>query len=124
MSEQSFDFRVQVSVTRTQGKIASRDDILSELQQSLDDANPQSFTANEAEMEVTNWQIDDESISRKQTRRLARIENARQQLIEAVVEAAGRLDGAYAHPKILGALRRLQRLVNPKTRQQRPTNLS
>lgn len=55
-------FTVEVEVERIQGKFASKDDIESELNQALYDANPSSISGlgadGTSEYEVTNWEVE------------------------------------------------------------------
>ena len=56
-----FTFHVSVEVNRQQGKFASREDIATELQQALDDANPGDLqVGDDGEYTVDDWTVDEQ----------------------------------------------------------------
>lgn len=52
---------VTATVERTQGKFAARDELVEEIQQALDDANPGSISGvgadADSEYEITDWEV-------------------------------------------------------------------
>lgn len=54
----TFEFNVTITVERLQGKFAGNDELEEMLTEALDEANPSSLdTSNDAEYEVTDWEI-------------------------------------------------------------------
>lgn len=59
----NFKFVVEVSLNRTQGKFAPRDDLGEEIRQAIDDANPGSINAgDDGEYDVESWDVSEEEI--------------------------------------------------------------
>src|SRR5262245_41287373 len=69
--ERSFTFVVEVTVNRTSGKIASNEDIASEIIQALESADIGSFNPGDGEYETTQWEVQQEEKKPKPRRRRA-----------------------------------------------------
>lgn len=55
-----FTFQVSVEAERSQGKFASKDELAEQIQQAIDDANPQSLTGdNGGEYDIVTWEVED-----------------------------------------------------------------
>jgi hypothetical protein len=53
-----FTFEVEVEANRTEGKFATRDELAEQIQQAIEDANPNSLTGdNGGEYSVDSWEV-------------------------------------------------------------------
>lgn len=58
-----FKFTVEVEVNRTEGKFATRDEIASQIQETLEDANPGSYDGdNGGQYETADWSVTEEVV--------------------------------------------------------------
>jgi hypothetical protein len=82
------EFKVSCDVSFTSGKFASAEDIESEIQSELENADPGSLSVNEGEYDVSDWTVEPTfQPSRKQLRRQRMVTEAQKQLIDAIRES-------------------------------------
>ena len=66
----NFTFTVNVTVERTEGKFASRDDIAAQIQAALEGADEGSWTGeNDGQYETSNWSVEEVEQPRRGRRR-------------------------------------------------------
>jgi hypothetical protein len=77
-----FSFTVEAEVERITGRFATRDELLEQVREAIESADPRSLTGeNEGEYEVQEWTVtEEEEPSREELRRRAALRQARLQV--------------------------------------------
>lgn len=61
-----FTFVVEVEVSRTEGKFATRDELADQILEALDDANPGDMTGeNDGQYAVDSWDVNEQAQGKK-----------------------------------------------------------
>ena len=85
-----FSYTVNVSVERSEGKFASRDELGEQIQQALDDANPDSLEGeNGGTYEITDWEVEENVPVKPEPKRKKKAEPPAEVVPGISVEDAG-----------------------------------
>lgn len=60
-----FTFTVEVEAERVSGKFVSREDLASQIEEALSDADPAQLSVDDSEYETTDWSITEEPQPRR-----------------------------------------------------------